>query len=120
MVGDALGDADGVAEGVPVVGVELGEPVGSRVGDAVGSADGASVLVALTAVKRATPVAAAATLDMARFGFESAATRRFRVCSMPVDGGPDVPLGEFPGGAVELSVALGVRAVELLRVDVAA
>ena len=84
------------------------------------AADGTSVLVAITSVKRGTPVAAAATLDMARFGFEGAATGgSFRVWSMPVDGGPDQPLGDFPGSAVEISVALNVRAVALLRIEVA-
>ena len=76
----------------------------------------------MTTVKRYTPVfSLATTLDLSKFGFPGSGSRLFEVWWMPSDGiGHEQLLGTYPANRVEVKLALGVRAVALLRIQAAA
>ena len=83
-----------------------------------------SLLVTLTATKRATSIfSLQASLDLAEYGFGVGSHgKRFVVQEIVV--GPDATsdhewrhVGSFDGERVELQMALGVRAVSLLRIQ---
>merc|ERR1712083_1168698 len=78
------------------------------------SADNQSLLLTITTVKRYTPAVVSTALDLSKFGFPDSSSKKFDIWWMPIDGsGREQRLATYSGSKVNVTLALGVRAVAL-------